>query len=356
MRSRIARLLFALIGALTQVSLNLPANASDSWHVAAASVVSKEIRFSNGNVQLVGTLYMPEVGDHLPAMVALHPALAATREAGVFKHLRQGLPALGIAVLLYDRRGSGQSSGDRNRADFEMLADDAIAAQRALAKIARIDAARIGFWGLSQGGWLAVLAAGRSPDAAFAISVSAPLVTAETQMRFAMSNLLTLRGYSQSDVQEMLETRKAWNGYLHGANSREAAIAALRKAETKPWFDLAYLPKASQLAADPEHDASRRELDDDPVTAVRKARIPLLFLYGDSDPWVPVAESAERLRLLSAELHNIEYTIVPDANHEMMTPLQETMKVDEESTRNDAPQSPVYFMLMASWLARHAGK
>ena len=40
-----------------------------------------------------------------------------------------------------------------------------------------IDASRIGYWGLSQGGWLAASAAQRDPKAAFAISVSAPLVT-----------------------------------------------------------------------------------------------------------------------------------------------------------------------------------
>jgi hypothetical protein len=39
--------------------------------------------------------------------------------------------------------------------------------------------------------------AGRSPDAAFAISVSAPLVTADEQMQFATCNLLTVRGYSR---------------------------------------------------------------------------------------------------------------------------------------------------------------
>jgi hypothetical protein len=288
--------------------------------------------------------------------VALHPAKAATREAGVFRHLREALPAMGFAVLIYDRRGNGQSSGGREGSDFEMLADDAIAAQHAVAKHARVDARKIGFWGLSQGGWLAVLAAGRSPDAAFAISISAPLVNADRQMQFAMSNLLTVRGYSQSDVGEMLEARKAWQGYLHKANSREAAVTALHYAETKPWFELAYLPKASELTSDPEHDPSRKSLDNDPIVAVYKAKVPLLFLYGDSDPWVPVAQSIERLQSLSNDLHNIEYAVVPDANHEMMTPANETMQVDDTTTRNDAPQAPTYFILLGSWLSRRVAK
>jgi dienelactone hydrolase len=60
--------------------------------------------------------------------------------------------------------------GTLNGIDYKTLADDAIAGQSALAKLPRIDAKRIGFWGFSQGGWIAVLAASRSPSTAFAIS------------------------------------------------------------------------------------------------------------------------------------------------------------------------------------------
>jgi hypothetical protein len=263
---------------------------------------------------------------------------------------------MGIAVLIYDRRGSGQSSGDIHNSDYETLADDAVTGQKALAKLSRIDPNRIGFWGLSQGGWLAVLAAGRSQSAAFAVSVSAPLVNAEEQMEFAMSNLLVVRGYSQVDVQQMLAARKAWIDYLHNKNSRESAIDALRQAEAKPWFDLVYLPRPANLTTDPAHDPVRRKLDDDPVAAVRKSKVPLLFIYGDSDPWVPVAQSIERLQSLTREQSNIDYAVVARANHEMMFPVNETMQVDQNTIRNDEPQAPAYFMLLESWLCRHVLK
>jgi pimeloyl-ACP methyl ester carboxylesterase len=172
-------------------------------------------------------------------------------------------------------------------------------------------------------------------------------------MQFATSNLLTIRGYSPSDVREMLETRKAWTGYLRGTNSRAAAVDALRKSESKPWFKISYLPGVSRLTTDPEHSSTRRQLDDDPVSAVRGAGVPLLFLYGDSDPWVPVARSIERLQSLTSELHNVEYAVVPGANHEMMSPVNETMQIDQNTIRNDAPQAASYFMLLSSWLSRH---
>jgi alpha-beta hydrolase superfamily lysophospholipase len=335
-------------------SSDLSASASGVWHVAGTpALVSQEIRFANVGANLVGTVYLPSTGDHLPAVVALHSAGAATRESALYRHLSEGLTALGFAVLIYDRRGSGQSSEGLESADYETLADDAIAGQHALAKLPRIDSSKIGFWGLSQGGWLAVLAAGRSADAAFAISISAPLVTAEEQMQFATSNLLALRGYSEADVREMLETRKAWIGYLRGTNSRTAAIAALTKAQSKPWFALTYLPNASELSND---QVIRRKMDDDPVAAVSKVKVPLLFLYGGADPWVPVAKSIQRLKELGSQRHNIESGIIANASHEMMFPIKETMQVDNDTNRNDAPQAPAYFMLLGSWLSRHVPK
>jgi pimeloyl-ACP methyl ester carboxylesterase len=259
---------------------------------------------------------------------------------------------MGIAVLVFDRRGSGQSSGDLSKADYETLADDAIAGQHALTQVSRINPKKIGFWGLSQGGWLAVLAAERSKDAAFAISVSAPVVTADQQMQFATRNLLTVRRYSQVDVQGMLTARKAWMGYLHGNRSRDEAAEALREAEGKPWFGISYLPRASQLTNDPKHDPNRIRLDDDPLAAVQHVKVPLLFLYADSDPWVPVGESLRRLQALATKMPNIQYAVVGNANHEMMFPGNETMHVDEETTRKEAPQAPQYFMLLASWITR----
>jgi hypothetical protein len=149
--------------------------------MAATQPVSEEIQFANGDVQLKGTVYLPKTGNHLPAVVVLHHAALPTRDANLYRHLCEGLPALGFAVLVYDRRGSGQSTGELNKDDYETLADDAVAGQHALARLSRIDPTKIGFWGMSQGGWLAVLAAGRSGDAAFAVAVSSPLVAADEQ-------------------------------------------------------------------------------------------------------------------------------------------------------------------------------
>src|SRR3546814_18123700 len=113
--------------------------------------------------------------------------LSPLRSASLYDHLKTILPALGIAVFTYDRRGSGASGTKNAGGDFTLLADDAIAAARSLKSDPRIDPRRIGTWGLSQGGWISPLAASRSPDIAFVVAVSAPVGTADVQMIFSRS-------------------------------------------------------------------------------------------------------------------------------------------------------------------------
>jgi hypothetical protein len=79
-------------------------------------------------------------------------------------------------------------------------------------------------------------------------------------------------------------------------------------------------------------------------------------LPGGSDPWIPVGQSVEHLRSLTNQYHNIQYAVVPNASHEMMFVEHDTMAFDEKTTNESAPQTPEYFMLMASWLSRQTKK
>jgi uncharacterized protein len=318
-------------------------------------VLSQSVVFENAGAVLRGTLYRPAVPGRVPAIVAFHAAGVGAADAAVYAHLRQGLPAIGVAVLVYDRRGTGQSTGKLN-VSYETLADDGIAGARVIARLTSIDPNRIGYWGLSQGGWLAVFAAQRDPHAAFAVSVSAPLVTPEAQMEFAMANRLRVNGYPQSDVDAMLAARKAWIGYLRGNVPRSTAVAALSKIDTKPWFELMYLPSAKNLTANPADSSVRKQLDDDPLAALERVRVPVLFVYGGRDPWIPVAVTVDRLRPLMRMKSNVEYAVVAGADHDMRLVARETMDVSPAALQRDVPEAPAYFMLLASWLTRQLAR
>ena len=93
-------------------------------------------------------------------------------------------------------------------------------------------------------------------------------------------------------------------------------------------------------------------MNTDLLAAIRKVKAPLFFIYGGSDPWIPVGRSVQELRLLKNQKHHVAYAVVPNANHEMMFVEHETMAFDEKTINENAPQAPEYFMTMASWLCR----
>ena len=256
------------------------------------------------------------------------------------------LPALGIAVFVYDRRGSGKSGGDLQTSDYALLADDAIAAVRMLKADTRIDPRRVGIWGLSQGGWLALLAASRSSELAFVIAASAPLVTPDVQMMFSSTNHLRVHGYSQADIDQMIATRKAVDDYMRGSGDRATAQRLVDAAKTKPWFKLLYM---GETVKDRATSRWRKEIEFDPLRTLDGVKIPALVIYGALDPVVPVAVSVERLRVAHPKL---DVVVIAGADHAMQLSVPVQVQMDPARDQEQAPEAVEYFAILASWLTR----
>jgi pimeloyl-ACP methyl ester carboxylesterase len=343
-----------LAGALLIAVNAAPGAAKVPWYSPKTTgVLEQSVTFTNEGATLRGRLYIPDVGHKVPAVVVFHGASEPLADTPLYDHLRQGLPAIGIAVLLFDRRGTGASTGNPNVA-YSTLADDGVAGARAILRFPNIDPTRVGYWGISQGGWIATLAAAGDLHAAFAIAVSAPLVTAETQMEFAMTNQLFVLGYSKADVDEMLDARRKLDGYFNGRNSRADAVAALDKIQSAPWFKLMYLPKADSVPANPADSPWRKQMDVDFLASLERLKIPVLFIFGDSDPWIPVSSTVGLLRDAPKTNPLLDYAVVPNANHLMMIPPAHEQMTDAGPAQVavEQAQSPAYFMLLAAWLQR----
>jgi dipeptidyl aminopeptidase/acylaminoacyl peptidase len=326
------------------------AGAPPLWSAESSTVVDAQERtFQNDGVTLSGTLYVPKIEGRIPAVIVFHAASSPTRDNPLYVHLAQMLPPLGIAVFIFDRRGSGKSGGTIENTDYMMLADDGISAQRMLAQDARIDARRIGFWGLSQGGWLSLLAASRSPQAAFAISISAPMTTPDVQMNFAVANILRIKGFSQSDVDQAIATRTAVDDFQRGRRDRASTQRMLDSAATRPWFVHSYLDRTFK---DPDQSGWAKEMRHDPLATLAAVRQPTFVIYGSADPWVPVQTSIERLRARTAQHPNVEVAVIAGSDHAMATSVPVADQIDPSLSAREAPQSAAYFGLLSAWLAK----
>ena len=317
---------------------------------ATTEVVVEDRKFANGDVELSGTLHMPRSGQPVAAVVVTHSASSPLRAASLYDHLKTILPALGIAVFTYDRRGSGQSGTQDAGGNFTILADDAIAAVKHLKTDPRIDPRRIGTWGLSQGGWISPLAASRSPDIAFVVAVSAPVVTADVQMIFSSTNHLKANGYSETDIAQMVAARKAVDDYMRGTVSRAEAQAKLDAIKTKPWFKYLYM---GETFRDREVSGWRKEIENDPLVNLKAVTVPTLILYGADDAVVPVADSARRLKAIAPQMPNMDAHVIAGADHAMQMSADLETSLDPKHDGTERPDSPEYFALLASWLAAH---
>lgn len=305
------------------------------WAAAEQQPSRQTLSFRNGRAQLQGTLYLPPGRSKSPVVIAFHGASDPLRTAPLYRHLTELLPPLGIGIFLFDRRGSGASTGPAAGGSFELLAGDGVAARRMLERARGVDASAIGYWGLSQGGWLAALAAAADPRAAFAISVSAPVVPADMQMRFAAANILRIRGFSETDVAAGVAARQVVDDFMKGRRTRAETQRIVDAAAGQPWFPYIYM---SRTFADPASSPWAREIANDPFASVLKVKSPMLLLFGSRDPWIPVAASVEKLRRHPAGKRLVH--VMAGADHAMMTSVPPLAQVDPERMTKQAPEAP----------------
>lgn len=262
----------------------------------------EEVQFSHGDVRLSGTLILPRSATPpYRAIVMAHGSGAEGRWANRF--LAQWFAEAGVAALIFDKRGVGQSSGDWRTAGFEELAADVASGVAMLRTRRDIRATRIGLFGHSQGGTILPLAAAAAGDVAFLIASAASAVPTDSAERFSLRNAT---GYSTLPPDEAAQANQYVAAVVavayHGApRARLDSLAAALT--TKPWF-FPLPPPASHYWA-----FSRRIAAYDPPAHWMRVKAPVLLIYGSADERVPVEASVQAIRRALAAGHRAAPTV-----------------------------------------------
>jgi pimeloyl-ACP methyl ester carboxylesterase len=246
--------------------------------------------------------------------------------------------SLGMAVLVYDKRGTGASTGVRLDASTgapktlssryypDDLVDDALAALRFLQGRAEVDRKQIGFWGSSEGGMLATQVAARSNEVAFAIDSSGFMGPLWETLLYQAGALARGRGAPQPDIDETMAFTRLWmdvartgKGYDEFLKQREAIIAS-----GKPWL-LSYTSSAftslAQMRWTWEHI-----LTFSPLPALRRVTCPVLGVWGEADPLTDAPMAASAMREALSSNRGVTVKIFADAGHSLMeTPSRKGM-------------------------------
>ena len=251
----------------------------------------REVHFRCEGASLGGTIYLPTSSGRHAAAVWVHGAGEAMRLTWGGQ-LLPGLVSAGVVVLSYDKRGVGESEGDccTSPGRYNLVAADADGAVLALRSRDDIDASRVGFYGVSEAGWVVPLANSRLKEpVAFTALVSGPTVT--TGEEEVWSNA------TGEDEPEPLTTEKK--------------AEATRRLE----------------AAGPSGF--------DPAPYIEQMQTPGLWLFGGGDKSIPTDRSVAILKRLKAQGKDFTIVVFPAAGHGL---------VDNVPTAPEAPNA------LVSWI------
>ncbi len=163
----------------------------------------EEVSFKHGALTLYADIFSPQDPAGKTGIALIQGSGDSDRTNLWSRAFAEMLAENGYYVLLPDKRGCGKSEGDWKNASFQDLAGDAIASVSFFKEKLHLE--KVGIMGLSQGGSVAPIAAGRDPDITFVIAVSSAAVTLEEQIIHEMSNTARKEGLNPNEIKEMLD-------------------------------------------------------------------------------------------------------------------------------------------------------
>lgn len=177
----------------------------------------QDVKFRNhaAGIELAGTLTLPNGAGPFPAAVLVSGSGPQDRNETLFEHkpfwvLADHLTRQGVAVLRYDERGVGESSGEFGSATTEDFTQDALSAVQFLKSQGAIDSLQIGVIGHSEGGLVAPWVATQDPSLAWIVCLAAPGVNG-TKILLSQGRLIVAAAGGgeaemnlQTEIQEVL--------------------------------------------------------------------------------------------------------------------------------------------------------
>lgn len=245
---------------------------SSSDNAAAATMPGATVMdgmFPGTDASLHYRLDLPAGPGPFPAVVIGHGSgMATLAEGAAFVPM---FNRAGFAVLRYDKRGVGQSTGiyrglgvANSDTQVDELAGDMVAGVTFLRTLREINGSRIGLFGVSQAGWIMIAAARKSVDVRFFIATVGSTMPVGANIFYEN---------------------------LPATNSLDANYAALAAFAGNPGWD--------------------------PRPTLQALRMPALWLLGADDRLVPTRECVKTIGALQQAGARFRANVYDNAGHEL---------------------------------------
>lgn len=281
-----------------------------------AAYQSEDVKFQSADgTMLAGTIYKPLNGrKQHAATVMLHGSGQQDRDgyASIIAVLADELAASGRVVLAFDKRGSGGSDGDGDRADFGVLASDARAAMEYLAKRPEVNPERIGLAGSSQAGWVTAkaIADGASPADVLLLGAAGTALTVAEQNLYNTEVRMRCLGIGEVDIRLALNQQKAFFDFLRNPAMAGKLDALTVESRSRPVLSDWLFPDSR--TTDRSAGTWYVVLDPffDPLAVWKRYQGKAVFLFSEFDDSTPSGLAQTRLSRLRTMT-----TTLSDAQH-----------------------------------------
>ncbi len=333
--------------------------------------LEEEVTFTNpaDGVVLSGTLTLPSTQGPFPVVILLHGSAPLDRNQSICGHksflvLSDYLTRQGIAVLRFDKRGAGESTGNYDTATIEDFAGDALAGVKYLKTRKEISSNQIGLIGFSEGGMTAPLATSKSSDVAYIVLMAGAAVNWKEMMFVQLELILRVDGVPEETISTSRDVLGNIFTVLEAQSDRELAAIQLREMLTNSLNNLT----ASQRETFESYYGSvenqvklfnavwfRYYLTYDPFQTLKQIKIPVLALNGELDVTVSSKQNLSAIDKALFQADNQDYTIMelPRVNHMFQT-------CDSGSIRNysliEETLSPAALNIVSEWILKRTGK
>jgi uncharacterized protein len=330
------------------IRFSAPGQSIDVVREDIAAVSSRTVTISRPNDErisipsngfsLAGTLSRPAAASgKLPAAVLVGGSGPTDRDGLAFGvpilgEIAGALADAGFLVVRYDKRGIGQSGGRAESASLSDYADDVRAAIKFLERRQDVDTKRIAAVGHSEGGAVALIAAGKEKRiAAVAVLATAGVSGAEIILA-QQQRLLDRSTMSPEEKRAKVDAQKRIHEAVISGKGLELLAPEVRRAVDNAEY--------------------QSLLTTDPAKIVPEVRQPLLIVQGGLDSQVEPS-NADRLEALARMRKNarpVDVVKVPGVNHLLVAAT--TGEVDEYPALKDQHVSQTVTQAIVTWLKK----
>jgi uncharacterized protein len=312
----------------------------------------KSISFkSNGN-EIFGKLITPIVNEgKLPVIVFVHGSGPEDYSSSDnYRYLWEEFTKIGFGCYSWNRPGVGQSQGKWYELSVEDRANEVIDAVHELKKLDIIDSSKIGFWGISQAGWIIPKVAKKTKPA-FIITISSPVTTAFNQELYRVKSEMKVGGFSKKVIQKAILYNRKLLKLIKNDKPYKWFSALQKETESEKWAD--NVIRGDEIV----YSYLSIVFKEDSPPDLTHFTCPILAIWGENDLVVPPKKGFETYKksLVLIGNHNSLLKIIPNADHTLT--LNRTGKRSETIKRREqyvtSPKeifATGYVSLMSNWL------